>query len=62
VKRKDCPYFSGIIARNLPHDTLERAEKVGIDLALKLKKAGADRILNEAKVLNRTCIATTLSV
>ncbi|KAF6026504.1 HMBS [Bugula neritina] len=62
VKRKDCPYFSGIIARNLPHDTLERAEKVGIDLALKLKKAGADRILTEAKVLNRTFIATTLSV
>ena len=53
VKRKNCPYFSGIISRSLPHDLLETAEKVGIDLANKLKLAGADDILTKAKVCDR---------
>lgn len=52
VKRKECPYFSGIIARSLPHDELEAAEKVGITLAENLKLAGADAILTKAKVRN----------
>ena len=53
MKRKNCPYFSGIISRSLPHDLLETAEKVGIDLANKLKLAGADDILTKAKVSDR---------
>ena len=53
MKRKNCPYFSGIISRSLPHDLLETAEKVGIDLANKLKLAGADAILTKAKVCDR---------
>jgi len=54
VKRKNCPYFSGIIARSLPHDVLEAAEQVGISLAHQLKMGGADEILTKAKV--RPCM------
>ena len=50
MKRKDCPYFSGIISRSLPHDVLEAAEKVGIAVANKLQAAGATDILVKAKV------------
>lgn len=50
VKRKTCPYFSGIIARTYKHDLLETAEKVGITVATKLKDAGADGVLTKAKV------------
>lgn len=61
VKRKDCPYFSGIISRSLPHVMLEAAEMVGINLANELKSNGAVEILAKAKVgqLLRECMRGT---
>ncbi|XP_067939330.1 porphobilinogen deaminase-like [Watersipora subatra] len=52
VKRKDCPYFSGIICRALPHNLLEKAENVGVSVARMLQDQGATAILTKAKSEN----------
>lgn len=48
-----CPYFSGIIARHIPHEEMVAAEQLGLDIADELRTQGGAEILRRAREENQ---------
>jgi hydroxymethylbilane synthase len=49
---EECRLYSGIVAQNVSSAELDIAEKLGEDVALELKEAGATPIMDEARAEN----------